>query len=107
MRRRTILLAILLLILLVAATRQPRVIVRAADAPSLSVEHQQQLAAQLEKALPNRDLKVLVILSDRVVASGRPVRQPPGVPPGDDDRATRRAARVPRPSPTASSAAAR
>ncbi|HKO55287.1 MAG TPA: hypothetical protein VJ276_05370 [Thermoanaerobaculia bacterium] len=72
MRRRTVLLAILLLILLVAANWQPRVIVRAADAPSLTAEHQQQLAEQLEQALPNRDVKVMVILSDRVVATRAP-----------------------------------
>ncbi|HEV7920835.1 MAG TPA: hypothetical protein VGR02_08610 [Thermoanaerobaculia bacterium] len=76
MRRRTVLLAILLLVLFVAASWQPRVIVRAADAPSLTEQHQRQLARELEQALPDREGKVMVILSDRVVGT-RPATQSP------------------------------
>lgn len=78
MRRRTIFLAILLLhiLFLVAATWRPQVIVRAADAPSLTEVHQQELATQLENALPNRDVHAVVILSDRIVET-RPATQSP------------------------------
>jgi hypothetical protein len=75
MRRRTVVLAFLLLVLFVAASWQPRVTVRAADAPFLTAEHQQQLAEQLEQALPDRQAKVMVILSDRIVGT----RPPAGV----------------------------
>lgn len=69
MRRRTVVLAFLLLVLLVAASWQPRVTVRAADAPSLTIQHQQQLAQQLEQVLPDRNAKAVVILSDRIVGT--------------------------------------
>jgi hypothetical protein len=78
MRRRTVLLALLLLVLFVAASWQPRVTVRAADAPSLTEQHQEQLAAELEKALPNRDVKAVVILSDRVIGVRSPTPSPIG-----------------------------
>ena len=76
MRRRTVLLAFLLLVLVVAASWQPRVIVRAADAPSITEQQQRQLAEQLEQALPNRDAKAVVILSDRVIGT-RPATPAP------------------------------
>ena len=75
--RRLLLLAFLFLLTAAAAPRPHTEVAVRVNTPDLAIEHQEAMAQEVSRALNQPNIRVTVIMSDRIVARGTPARQRP------------------------------